>query len=90
VARRPPTAITKPPATFRFFAEYRSTPYTLEAGHPVHVAGASSAWELDFHSRAGWHAVALDTWSRQSSTEMWMLVRAPAPVTQAVLASVRG
>ncbi len=90
VARRSPTAATRPPVTFRFFAEGRSTPYTLSGGHPVHVAGASFAWELDVHSRAGWRAVALDTWSRRSSTEMWMLVRAPGPVTRAVLASVRG
>jgi len=90
VARRPPTASTKPPATFKFFAEYHSTPYTLEAGHPVRVAGTSSAWEFDVNSQAGWRAIALDTWSRQSSTEMWMLVKAPVPVTQAVLASVRG
>ncbi len=90
VADRSPTEGTKPPTTFRFFAEARSTPYTLSGAHRVHVAGASAAWELDVHSRAGWHAVALDAWSRGSSTELWMLVRAPSAVTRTILSSVRG
>ncbi len=88
--RRPPGPRTAPPTVFRFDAETRSTPYTLGRGHRIRVPGTSFAWEVGVTRPDGWHAVAVDTWLRGASTQMWLLVKAPPTVTAEVISSLRG
>lgn len=90
VRHHPPTARTAPPTTFRFDGEVRSTPFRLSGGHPIRVARTSFAWAVEVTRPGGWHALAVDTWLQDSSTQMWLLVKAPPAVTRAVVASLRG
>lgn len=85
-----PTASTRPPATFAAFGERRATAYSLSGGHPVSVPNAQFAYEVHVSRPGGWHAVAVDTWLADSSTQMWLLVRSPAVITQSVIGTLRG
>jgi len=90
ITKRRPAATTAPPASFEAFGERKPTPFRVSGGHPVRVADTTFAYEVDITRPGGWHAVAVDTWLRDSSTQMWLLVHAPPAVTRTVVASLRG
>jgi hypothetical protein len=90
VTKHSPGPATAPPVSFRSFGENKPTPYTVSGGHAVRVADTAFAYEVDITRPGGWHAVAVDTWLSDSTTQMWLLVKASPPVTQTVISSLRG
>lgn len=54
------------------------------------VPHATFAYEVELTRPGGRRAVAIDTWLRDSSTQMWLLVQAPPAVTRTVVGSLRG
>jgi hypothetical protein len=90
VTKHSPTAATKPPSSFALFGEPTPTPYRVSGGHRVRVDDTTFAYEETITRPDGWRAVAVDTWLGDSSTQMWLLVKAPPGVTRTVIASLRG
>jgi hypothetical protein len=90
ITKHSPSPATPPPPTFRGFGLSRLRPFSVSDGHRVTVPDTTFAYEVNVSRPGGWHAVALDTWLRDSSTQMWLLVKAPPAVTRTVIASLRG
>jgi hypothetical protein len=90
VTKKSPTAASPPPASFRSFGQPTLAPYVLHGGHAVKVKGTNYGYEETLTRPGGYQAEVLDTWEASSSTQMWLLIRAPASVTRTVLASLQG
>jgi hypothetical protein len=90
VADTPPTAGSRPPASLASFGQPTPLPYSLGDGHPIAVPGTSYAYEETMTRPGGYQAVIVDTWERSSSTQMWLMLHSPAPVTRTVIASLQG
>lgn len=90
VAKTSPTAATRPPASFKDFAEQSPVPYSLSGGHPLSVPGTNFGWEATVTRPGGFRATAVDAWESGTQTEIWLLIRAPAAVTRQVVASLQG
>jgi hypothetical protein len=88
--KKAPTATSRPPLSFQSFGEQSLMAYSLSGTHPVRVPGTTEAFEGTITRPGGYHAVAVDAWEQSTSTQIWLLVRAPAAVTAAVVDSLRG
>ncbi|MDA8282821.1 MAG: hypothetical protein M0Z42_05865 [Actinomycetota bacterium] len=91
VTKRSPTPSTRLPLQLQADGQLRGpVPLHVVGGRRITVPYAAFAYELQLSRPGGWHAVAIDTWLPDSSTQMWLLVRASPPVTQAVVSSLQG
>jgi hypothetical protein len=91
ITKMSPTPSSHPPASFGSFGQLKSpVPYTVSDGHAVRIPGTAFAYEESITRPGGYHALALDAWERDSSTQVWLLIRAPARVTSTVVASLQG
>ncbi|MHB1931357.1 MAG: hypothetical protein ACYDEN_12150 [Acidimicrobiales bacterium] len=91
VTRRSPTPSSRLPLQLEADGEARGpVPLRVDGGHRITVPHTTFAYEVQLARPGGWHAVAVDTWLRDSSTQMWLLVRASPAVTRAVVASLQG
>ncbi len=90
VSKVPPGPRTRPPASFESFGQPDPVPYSVGDGRTVRVPGTAYGYEEYVTRPGGYRALALEAWERSSSTELWLLVRAPATVTRTVIASLRG
>jgi hypothetical protein len=90
VTKTSPNAASPTPASFRSFGLSTLAPYALHGGHTVSIPGTNYAFEETLTRPGGYHADVLDTWESDSSTQMWLLIRAAPAVTRTVLASLRG
>lgn len=88
--RKPPGPRTAAPAALEAFGRDRPARLTLAAPRRVRVPGTAAAWRYSVTGPGGFTAVALDTWEPATSTQMWLLVHAPAAVTAEVLSSLQG
>lgn len=85
-----PTAADRPPASFAVFGENRPTPYTLGPAQTVRVAGTTVAYRYWLTRPDGFDGVVIHAWQSSSGAEIWMLVRAPQPVADTVVGTLRG
>lgn len=91
ITKHSPTAATSLPTAVQFDAESRhAVDWRLGAGQRIVVPHATFAYEVALTRPGGVRAVAVDTWLRDSSTQMWLIIHAPARVTSAVIASLQG
>jgi hypothetical protein len=90
IAKTSPTATSPPPPSLAVFGQAAPVPYTLHGGHRVSVRGTAFAYEATMTRPGGYHAVVIDTWEASSSTQMWLVIRAPADVTHNVITSLQG
>jgi hypothetical protein len=86
----PPTASSPPPLSFSSFGEPRLVPFTAHGMHAVTVPGTRQAWEEQITRPGGWIATAVDAWEADTSTQIWLLVHAPAGIARTVVASLQG
>jgi hypothetical protein len=90
VTKTSPRAASRPPTSFRSFGQTTLAPYAVHGGHTVSIPGTTFAFEETLTRPGGYHAEVLDTWERDSSTQMWMVIRSSPAVTRTVLASLQG
>lgn len=90
VRSRPPTAASRPPASFQSFGLPAPTAYRTGTWRPIRVPGAQAAYETSIVRAHGWRATAVDVWMKRSSTQVWLLVHGPDGLAARVLTSLRG
>ena len=90
VTSHAPTASAKQPASLRDYGLDAPKPYRVGTWRPLHVAGAQAGWETTVTRPDGWKATLVDTWIKQTSTQVWIMVHAPAGVAGKVVASLHG
>lgn len=83
----PPVLGEAPPASLRAFGAPQPQPYRLTGGHPVSVKGAAVAFSYTM-TRPGFSATVIDAWTTKTYVEMWLVVHAPADVTNQILATL--
>jgi hypothetical protein len=90
ILNRAPTATAHPPPSFRSAGEPTLVAYTVGPAHRVTVAGTRIAFEEQVTRPGGWKATAIDAWQWDTTTQVWLLIHAPASVTGQVMASFQG
>jgi hypothetical protein len=90
ILTRSPTAGAQAPPAFKSFGERTLVPYRTGPAHRVTVPGTRIAFEEQITRPGGWRATAVDAWEQDTTTQVWLLIRAPASVTRQVLASFQG
>jgi hypothetical protein len=85
-----PTAASPPPSSFKSFGERTLVPYRVGPAHRVTVPGTHIAFEEQITRPGGWVATAIDAWQQGTTTQVWLLIRAPGSVTHQVVASFQG
>jgi hypothetical protein len=85
-----PSAASPPPPAFRSFGEPTLVSYQSGPAHRITVPGTRVAFEEQITRPGGWVATAIDAWERDTTTQVWLLIRAPAAVSRLVIASFQG
>jgi hypothetical protein len=83
-----PVAGEAPPGSFATCGESRPTPYHVGSATPTQVKGAAVAYRYTLTRPGGFAATAIDAWQSRSGAELWLLIRADAATTTAVLSSL--
>ncbi len=78
-----------PPASLQAFGMPRPEPFQLSDGHPVAVKGADAAFAYTATRPGGFRATVVDAWSAHTGVELWLMVQAPASVTDRVVSSLQ-
>lgn len=78
-----------PPASLQAFGMPRAESFDLTDGHPVTVPGATTSFAYTATRPGGFHATVIDTWSSRTGVEVWLMVQAPAQVTDQIVSSLR-
>lgn len=86
---KPPVLGETPPASLQAFGMPRPEQFQLTGGHPVAVKGAASAFEYVATRPGGFRATVIDAWSSRTGVEVWLMVQAPAAVTQTLVSSLQ-
>lgn len=77
-----------PPVSLRAFGVARPSRFDLVGGHPVAVKGAA-AISYTATRPDGFRATVIDAWDARAGVELWLMVNAPAPITEQVLESLQ-
>lgn len=85
----PPVLGESPPASLQAFGMPRAEAFDLTAGHPVTVPGAAASFAYTATRAGGFHATVIDSWNSHTGVELWLMVNAPAPVTDQIVSSLR-
>jgi hypothetical protein len=83
-----PVAGESPPSSFTAFGEPQPRPYHLSPAQPTTVPGTTVAFRYQMTRPGGFVATAIDAWQAGSGSELWLLIDAPAPTTETILASL--
>ena len=78
-----------PPSSLLAFGMPRPEPMQLTGGHPLTVKGADGAFIYEATRPGGFRATVVDAWSAHTGVELWLMVQAPAAVTQQVISSLQ-
>ncbi len=91
VPRQPPTAKSAPPQAFADFGlDVPSTVQVIGVPRRIAVPGTAAAWEMRIARPGGFVGTAVDVWEASTTTQLWLLVHAPAGITAAVLHTLQG
>jgi hypothetical protein len=90
ILKTSPSATTPPPSAFRSFGEPTLTGYTAGPAHRIAVQGVRIAFERTITRPGGWHALAVDVWEADTTTQAWLLIHTPAGISHQVIASFQG
>jgi hypothetical protein len=81
ILKTSPSATTPPPAAFRSFGEPTLSSYSAGPAHRISLPGVRIAFE---------RTITVDVWEKDTTTQAWLLIHAPAAVASQVIASFQG
>lgn len=91
VTKHAPTARSRPPSAFGSFGLSAPTKVSLRGpATRLRVPGTAGGWRVEVTRPGGFVATALDVWQPSTTTQLWLLIRAPASVTATVIRSLNG